>query len=448
MRTADNQRNESESRLHGRVASRALPNPDFYGPQPVRHSSVATRYQDAPLPPGYTNTQDLASPYQADTDTRLRPDGHPPRSSSRSPGTSPQNIPQNSSRHHASQDLMRDRDGRTIEVSTSLGRGSTRERHTSYASYGNMNAKTAARDFRHSYVQADFPDIFQWQQYNLEKEQYLRERAEHEARMRRPNLRREHPNSDDSLSEDSSDEKAAVPRHSRTQQSKVFPPVVSTASRHDADSGPTRSGRLQSEYLPQDGMMKSSRQREGQVSDAPPAYETTAPRRPPRPPTPPAYETTAPRRPPRPPTPPSPPDSTVGHSLDGDDGGRKQSRSSRNPSKAGGKESGNPVTNPKSRHAPETRLEAQKPASVGTTLVKTSSKDQSKASAKLASKGSSRHYKDPPSRVPRPIANRVKSYQDEDRDSDRSSDSEEDVTVQSNSKQRRDPEYHERRQHK
>lgn len=330
---------------------------------------------------------------------------------------------------------MRDRDSAVNETGTSLSRSAARDRRPGYGSYGNMNAETAARDTKHVYVEADFPDIFEWRQYKLE-------RAEHDAHMRQLKTQRDDSSADESISDEFTDEETAAPRHSRIKESKPFRQMSSTTRRHENDYGQAGVSKIQPESPPRSQMVKASRP-QGYSPEILTVNDTVSKRRPSQ------YSEDGYDSPD---SAPSPPDSTIGHragvSAKETGGGGKQLKSSKEGSQVVPEEYGKPMSSSKSRHGTVVPPDAQRPTSGGTDLIKTSSRDQDKVASKSTPKSALRHHKDGTNRSSRPANERVKPYHGDDRPSNRYSDYEEDVVVRSNSTRRRDPEYNERRRQK
>jgi hypothetical protein len=443
MRTVG-ERNESESLHYDPIPARGPAISDSYNPHPPRHSSTIGVQTGVGWTPTYIDSHRSVAPGQANPNTSTRPDGYSPRTSSRLLGSSPKDIPPISSRHHAPQDTVRDRDSTLNETSSSFGRTTSRDHHTGYASYGNMNARTAARDLKHNYVQADFPDIFTWERYNLEREQYHEnlEREQRAVRVRQSQLRRDDASADESLSDDYSDDEISKPRRSRAHEARSFIPTSSTVRRHDVGYDLTGSGRAQPEPLPKSQMIRSSRQRGERLAGAPLVDEFTFSRRPAQ------HNEDRYDSPERTSPTPSPPDSTIGHQHKSGSEGLKHSKNPKEDSKIGSKEHLRSVSGSKSRHTADVQQEQHRPTSVFKALIKHSPKDQGRTSNVPSTKSSSRNHADSTSRKSRPGTGRVRSDYGDERGSRRSSDSEEDVIIQSNSRRQRDPEYNERRRHK
>ena len=443
MRTVS-ERNERENLQYDPVPARGPVISDSYNTHPPRRSSTIGVQTGVGWTQTYFDPHRSVAPGQASSNTSTRPDGHSPRTSSRLLGTSPKDIPPISSRHHVPQDSMRDRDSTLNETSSSLGRTTSRDHHTGYSSYGNMNARTAARDLKHNYVQADFPDIFTWKQYNLEREQYHEnlERQQRAARIRQSQLRRDDASADESLSDDYSDDETSKPHRSRAHEARSFIPTSSTVRRHDVGYDLTGSGRVQPEPLPKTQMIRSSRQQGERLTGAPLVDKLTVLRGPAR------HNEDGYDSPERNSPTPSPPDSTIGHQRKSGSEGLKHSKIAKEDSKIGSKEHLRSVSGSKSRHTADVQQEPQRPTSVFKALIKHSPKDQARASNVPSTKGSSRHHAESTSRKSRPGTDRVRSDYGDDRGSERSSASEENVTIQSNSRRQRDPEYNERRRHK
>ena len=475
----NSQHNVNEAHPYDKVDTRSQIPPESY----QRHSSIPGRHGDTTHTATYSTPHALTLPTTLDSYAVIRSDGHTPRSSSLMENSLSRDIPQSSSRHNASQNIVQDRRDRLDETSGSLGRTTTRDRHASQGSYGNMNVHTAARDTKRNYVQKDFPTIWEWKQYNDE-------RADYEAQILQSQRHKDDFSAENFSADEYTDEDAIAPRHLQRVDMKTLKQDSGTAHRHDdifiaedigrqsvepkaSRQGSTWASRHDSNYPAKDisrQMVETKAPRQASTTtrhhDDDGNYYTENPPRT-LPPSGRRHEiaTTSqsrdaygreapiiedkiePRRIPRPEDSQYDSDDVIGHGPEpfkGPVGAQKPSKSSKKETEAISRATASTKSGTTSRHEDREQAERRGPILTQVTVSKSSSKDQRKVSTSV-SKGASRHRRESDNRSSKAPMERNKPFRDEERLSeDYDSSSEEDVVVHPNSKRPRGPGYKDR----